>query len=210
MSKNILIFGGAFSPIHKSHSEMAMKLTNYGEVWIMPAFISMWGKQVVSYEHRLNMCRLATQYIPDVHVSDWEGRNADIAPQGTFVLMNKLKKDYPTYQFRFVIGMDNALKMNKWIKWEELVFHNSFVVVPRADYETPIEISGNSEDYEKNAWFYKGSHIYLRDLKVSGIASTQFRDLLKAGNIEEAKRHIDKPVWDYIISHNLYTEGPPS
>ncbi|MFQ9784942.1 MAG: nicotinate-nicotinamide nucleotide adenylyltransferase [Ruminococcus sp.] len=63
---NIAIFGGAFNPIHKAHTTLAenvLKECNVEKVIFRPTFISPHKSMqyAVPFEHRVNMCKIATK-----------------------------------------------------------------------------------------------------------------------------------------------------
>lgn len=192
--RKILLWGGSFNPIHKSHADVARQLTNIcDQVWIMPAYKSLWGKELVDYKHRLNMCRLATQYDPNVEVSDWEGRNVDLADKGTVVLMQKLKSDYHNFDIHLVIGSDNAIKIDKWKNYKELLQNNDILVVPRVGHKM------KPEDYDR----LRGYNVrYASGIHVEEMASSDVRK-----SVYENKKYIDDRVWDYMSQYNLYGIG---
>src|SRR5574343_117220 len=58
----IAILGGAFNPIHIGHIQLAqfiLQLGIFDEVWLMPSYNHMFKNDIVSSEHRLEMCKLA-------------------------------------------------------------------------------------------------------------------------------------------------------
>jgi len=72
----VALLGGAFNPITKAHIQMAQFVLNtsgeFDEVWLMPAYDHMNGKQMESAEHRLEMCRIASQVDGRIKVFDYE------------------------------------------------------------------------------------------------------------------------------------------
>lgn len=71
-----VILGGAFNCITLGHVEVMEFLLNFSsvfdEVWVLPCFKHMYDKKLESAEHRLNMCRIATQHDRRIKVSDYE------------------------------------------------------------------------------------------------------------------------------------------
>lgn len=71
------ILGGTFNPIHNGHIQMAKyshDVAKLDKVILMPTFVPPHKESanLVSCEHRLNMCRLASAELPYAEVSDFE------------------------------------------------------------------------------------------------------------------------------------------
>ena len=63
------IIGGAFNPPTFGHIRMAQVAREYvDEVWLQPCFNHMYGKNMVSPQQRLDMCRLAGQAAADTNI----------------------------------------------------------------------------------------------------------------------------------------------
>lgn len=92
---NIAILGGAFNPITIGHIETAKTVLNVSrwadEVWLMPANKHMHGKDILPFEQRYEMCKLACQTDGRIKVSDYEYVNN---LQGeTYHLLNMMLHD---------------------------------------------------------------------------------------------------------------------
>ena len=79
----IAIYGGAFNPVHKGHIEIVNQLKkrfNFDKILVIPSKYSPHksNKELVSDEHRLNMCKLAFKDIENCEVSDIEIRRNKI------------------------------------------------------------------------------------------------------------------------------------
>ena len=95
---NIAIFGGAFNPIHKAHTTLAenvLKECNVEKVIFIPTFISPHKSMqyAVPFEHRVNMCKIATKDNDNFIVSTLE---ENFKGKGyTYRTLEELKKLYP-------------------------------------------------------------------------------------------------------------------
>jgi nicotinate-nucleotide adenylyltransferase len=196
---NVAIIGGAFDPISPGHIAIAELILNsssvFDTVWMMPCFKHMYGKKMVSPEHRLEMCRLATKHDRRIVVSDYEIKNK--LGGETYHLAKRLfNEDFATHQFdfSFVIGLDNALTFDKWQNFEDLERMARFVVVPRQGYT------------EKNsrAWYMKTPHMFLCPEKsLPDISSTIIREDLKKGR-DFPEENLNPDVFNYIRKNKLY------
>ena len=71
------IFGGAFDPIHKGHIYMAQKaMEEYSldRILLVPSGHSpnKTENAMTAFSHRYNMCKLASEAVPGIEVSDIE------------------------------------------------------------------------------------------------------------------------------------------
>lgn len=198
---NVVIYGGAFNPIHKGHIAVAQALLNYcnlfDEVWLMPCNDHMDRKELAPAEHRLEMCRIAAAKDRRIQVFDYEIINNFAGD--SYNLLNRLIHDpnyYDLYTFYFAMGVDNANKMHTWSHYEEIQHMITCVVFDRPGYLTSPE-----------GWFRRYPHIYL-SLENEGIlvniSSTAIREKFRDVDYDDLGQVIDPDVFKYMIEHKLY------
>jgi len=200
VSLRIGILGGAFDPVHLGHIQIAetvLRKKLVDKVWLLPCYQHMFGKNLTAAEHRFEMCKLAVQDIPNVEASDLELANKFDGKAYDFItkfLYPNFPK--PQHQFHFIIGMDNALKIDKWYESEKVREAIGFIVLPR--------VNGISQ--VSNNWFDSWPHL-LCTATIMDISSTKIRNWI-AGHgkdgVEIARPYIDDKVADYILQHRLY------
>lgn len=202
---SVAILGGAYNPIHNGHIQLAQFVLNttneFDEVWLMPPYEHMFGKNMVDAEHRLEMCKLAAKVDNRIKVFDYEIRNK--LKGETYYFFKRLKEEkeimgQPAENFRFamIIGIDNANIFHKWINFENLEKLARFVIIPRKGVERDLNVD----------WYLKPPHLFLNsETTIMDISSTEIREKLN-NPIEEHEilKYLDKNVWEYIINHNLY------
>ena len=199
----VAILGGAFDPIHKGHIQLAQFVLNtsgqFDEVWLMPNFRSISGKEMVSAEHRLKMCELAAKVDNRIKVFDYEIRNK--LKGETYYFFKKLKEEKELtekYQFAMIIGLDNANSFDKWVNYEELERLAQFVIVPRAGIERDMNIN----------WYIQKPHIFLNNqTNIIEISSSEIRELFNKDSIvklEKLLNYLDHDVYKYILTNKLY------
>ena len=194
----VAIFGGAFNPITIGHIQTAQFVLNtsgeFDEVWLMPANKHMGNKNMVSPEHRINMCELASNIDGRIKVFDYEVKN-NLAGE-TFNFFKRLKTEKSLnekYNFSMIIGSDNANNFDKWVNYEELERMVRFIIVPRKG----VEIDNNIN------WYLKDPHIFLNnETNIMEISSTKVRDLIKSKKPLDGLLNDD--VIEYIYKNNLY------
>lgn len=201
----VALYGGAFNPITKGHIQVAQFILNIGEfdeVWLVPTYKHMYNKQMVSPEHRINMCNIASKIDGRIKIFDYEIKN-ELSGE-SYYLIKRLKLEEELnkcFNFSLVIGLDNANTFDKWVNYQELERMIRMVVVPRKGYKS-ID----------NAWYFKEPHIFLSDNdSIMEVSSTEVRNRLekyyKEPNIESIPHLldiIDPMVFKYIIDNNLY------
>lgn len=215
---NVAILGLAGNPIHLGHIQLAQFVLNVSrkidEVWLMPSYDHMQknSHDMVSAEHRLEMCKLAAKVDKRIKVFDYEIKNK--LGGETYYLFKKLKEEknitiegnsYPADKFRFymIIGIDNANKFHTWVNFKELEKLAKFIVVPR---------KGIKRDYSVD-WYTQKPHIFLNnETPIIDVSSTEIRELLNKPIEEQIAngqifKYLDQNVFNYINEHKLY-EAP--
>lgn len=204
----VAIFGGAFNPITLGHIQTAQFVLNtsreFDEVWLMPSFKHMYNKNMVSPEHRLNMCEIASKVDGRIKVFPYEIDNQLSGSTYNFVKrLKEEKKLTEKHNFSLIIGMDNANTFDKWVNYNELDRLIQFVVIPR---------TGIKRDESVN-WYLNYPHIYLKDEnKILEVSSTLVRKELEVfydtngKNYKLLLKYLDKNVLEYIINNKLYLD----
>jgi nicotinate-nucleotide adenylyltransferase len=194
----VAILGGAFDPPSLGHIQVAELILNHSrtfdEVWLMPCYKHIYGKKPVAASHRVNMCEIAACEDGRIKVFDYEIRRR--MGGETYHLVKRLledKKYNSTYNFSFIIGLDNANTFDQWINYEHLEKLTRFVVVPR---------SGEKRKRSVN-WFFNSPHMFIEpDQPLMNISSTMIRNSLKEN--EDLITGLDPYVHEYILQNNLY------
>ena len=186
------LYGGSFNPIGLHHTKLMVEVIKLGiidEIWLMPCF-SNDQKQLVSSDHRLNMCQIAVNNLKDnrLKVHGYEIKNK--LHDSSYNIIKQFYKDHDKdNQYYFIIGSDNAINVTRWGKWNKLLNIINFIVVPRQTY-----------NIEKDSWCLSNPHIFLKNLVIENYSSTIIRSQLKTRYSDL----VDRNVLDYILKHNLY------
>jgi len=194
--KNIGVLGGSFNPIHEGHLQLAEFATLYfDEVWLMPAYSHPHGKEILGTQHRINMASLGVRNRHHkIILSGYEVQHK--IEGGTYETLCRLKKEYPDWNFSFIVGQDNADTLDTWRQADELRDAFPFLVIPRKGYP---------RNFSSDAWFSKGHHQYISHVDekdaIMQISSTEIREMLSRG---EKPDEIADWVFKYIKEHQLY------
>lgn len=191
----ICIYGGSFDPPTQSHYELAKELTNYvDQVWVMPCYKSIHGKNLSKFQHRMAMSSIAFNNIKNVFVSPFEGMVIqDDGPKGTQEILVYLRNCYVGYDIYYAIGQDNANSIHNWKNADQLLNENKFIVFPRSGVE------------EKATWYLKEPHKRISFTAQEG-SSTSVRNAFKSGieNIANLNPAVEEYIRKQLTSKNSY------
>jgi nicotinate-nucleotide adenylyltransferase len=171
--KKVAIFGGAFNPITLGHLRVAKvlieRLPDF-EIWLSPTYESTLNKTMLDPKHRIEMCKLAVQKFSKLKVFDYEIHHK--VSSGTLDFYKKLKENtlYKNYDFYFVIGMDQANNIDKWVNSIVLINAVKFIILPREG------------EKEKSSWYKNFNHIFIDKPDQRKISSTVVRKNKLYGN----------------------------
>lgn len=183
----IAIFGGSFDPPTLGHlmvvSHLLLNEPDVTSVLVVPCFQQV-GKDLKSFEHRYEMCKLMFEVLNRVEVSTVERTLLPEQRGITVELLRALKRQSPEAQYRFVMGADLLASAPTWEGWDEVTELAPPLIIGRAgvpnlsnDAPTPI---------------------------APIVSSTIVRNALKEGRYRDAERYLAKAVLQYIETHDLY------
>lgn len=190
------IMGGAFSPPTISHKAMAVdcirrKLVD--EVWVCPAYNHVDKKNLVSFDHRMAMCKKHFKGLFNhIKVCDYEKDNSS---SRTYNLIVDLDSKFPKHTFKIIIGQDRADNIQEWYKWKFLIQLVPFIVFERADYVSMTD---------STPWYLNAPHSFIQNNKDCWASSTSLRRLLSKQHYNLASLLTSDKVISYIQKHNLY------
>lgn len=184
---NVAVYGGSFDPPHLGHvmvvSHLLLNDPTVEKVIIVPCF-QQTGKNLTDFERRFQMCVLAFDWLPRVHVSDIEERLG--GESITLRTMQELKRESPHWNLRFVMGSDLLDSCKAWDGWDEL----EKIAPPM-----PIGRAGISPVRE-------GDPTPISPL----VSSSIVRKALASGDYGEAERYLPTMVLRLIREERLYRQ----
>ena len=107
-ARRVCLFGGSFNPPHVGHvflSAWALSTQRFDELRWVPANAHAFGKELASFDERMEMCRRAIAVLDDrVTVSDVERRLG--GQSRTIVTLEHLEAEEPGTTFTLLMGAD--------------------------------------------------------------------------------------------------------
>lgn len=185
--EKIAIFGGTFDPPHVGHVlavYYVLLSAGVDKVLIVPCAEHPFGKDQISFQHRLAMCRIAFAMLGDaVDVLDIEGNRSGMS--FTIDTVRQLAEEYPGVRLELIIGSDNVADLPKWKDIDELKQLVDLRILPRLDDNT-----AESESAQESSFY------------LPRISSSSLREMLREG--QDVSAHVPGRVLGYIARHGLY------
>lgn len=195
----IAIFGGSFNPVHKGHIHLCTSFIdalNLDKVLLIPANIPPHksNNTLASAQHRYHMCKLATQSMDKIEVSNIELIYDEISY--TYKTINRIKNLYGASKIYLIIGSDMFLSIDTW-KNTSSIFENTILCT----------CARKENEYQKLLNYQKqigaiGIQSIVKNFDVICVSSTQIRNLI-ASNVE-VFNFLQPSVIDYIKTNQLY------
>lgn len=180
-ARTIAVFGGSFNPPHLAHQMaclVVLETEPVDELWLVPTWRHPFDKDLVDFEHRVEMCRRATAVFGGrVQVSRIEEELGGDASR-TLDTLEALASRGPDDELRLVIGADILAETDKWHRWDEVVRLAPPLVIGRTGYRSDAEVT------------------------LPPVSSTDIRERLRRG--EDVVPLVSRSVMDYIAGRGLY------
>ena len=206
MIKRLGIFGGAFDPVHKGHTQSLKYISDlkiFDEIQVIPNYASPHNKDIQTDEkHRLKMLEIAFKEIKNIKLNDIELKNK--TKSYTYETLKYLKEIHPEKHLSLIIGLDSLYSFTTWKNWENILSLCSLLVLERKLHDSlglnkELE-SKISPDYDD---FFSGNgKILILKNDLINISSTDVR--LKIKNNENLTDMVDDQVLEYISNKSLY------
>ena len=187
------ILGGAFDPPHLAHVAMAeaaiaqfqldeLRIIPTGDAWHKPRTLS-------AGIHRLEMAKLAFEYLPKVKVDDLELKRQ--GPSFSVETLRDLQLQLPEGQFFLFIGEDQGKALGTWHEIKEIA-QRAIICVAERETSEPTDPDASSHD------------IPTQTLKLPPLphSATEVRTRVAHGQPIDAL--VPKAVALYIDRHHLY------
>lgn len=191
--QRILLFGGTFDPIHKTHLQLvqqAMQQYDISHAFLIPAFQSphKQGNGISQIADRLQMLRLAIDEtcLKHVSISDYECNQKSVSY--TIETVNFFKKQFPNSELFLLIGADHVLDFDQWKNPNEIAAKTQIIYAPRTNYDLSVAQS-----------IIDKYHMLPLKVAISQVSSSYIRNFPNCSDLLPT-------VLDYIIHHGLYLD----
>ncbi len=127
------LLGGSFNPAHDGHMHIArLARVKFGLdfVWwiVTPQNPLKDSKHTAPYDKRHKQVEEITARSPRQMATHLE---KELGTQYTFETIQGLKTNFPSTEFIWICGMDNALIFHKWDKWRSIIDMMPLVFIAR-------------------------------------------------------------------------------
>lgn len=182
---SVFFYGGSFNPPHIAHVFAATYLTSIfpnALVLVAPILRHAFDKELLDFELRLQMLKLAFQNLASIQISTIE-KDLNLPKSRTIACVHELRKRYPRAKVNVVIGSDLVSDLPRWKDAQELQKAADFFVFPRPGYpytsprQTPFLVD---------------------------ISSSQLRQNIAKGQLEPCEALIPARVLEFIVQKALY------
>ncbi len=206
MIKRLGIFGGAFDPVHKGHTQSLKYISDLkiiDEIQVIPNYASPHNKDIQTNEkHRLKMLEIAFKEIKNIKLNNIELKNK--TKSYTYETLKSLKDIHPEKHLSLIIGLDSLYSFTTWKNWENILSLCSLLVLERKlnvslglNKELESKISPDFDDF-----FSGHGKILILKNDLINISSSDVR--LKLKNDEDLTNMVDGQVLEYISIKSLY------
>jgi nicotinate-nucleotide adenylyltransferase len=130
------LLGGSFNPPHKGHIHISLaccKPLKLNQIWWIPArknpLKATTGREPI--ENRIKKCQEITKNYPQITVKSPKNKTVSIY---TIDLLKNLVRQYPNYQFYWIMGADNIINFHQWKNWKQIIKLTPLIICDRNNY----------------------------------------------------------------------------
>ncbi len=206
----VVVFGGTFDPVHLGHlramGALRQALNAERVVWLPAGEPPHRPPPVASAAHRLAMMQLALADEPQVFIDTRELDRP--GPSYTVLSLGELKAAYPDLPLCLALGLDAALDLPKWHRWQEILSLAGIAVMQRPGWSLPEPLPNwwlRAQLGPHEALPESGGWIRVIDIPPVDVAAADIRTDIASGRPIETK--LPTAVARYIKEHELYGEN---
>jgi nicotinate-nucleotide adenylyltransferase len=197
--RRIAMFGGAFDPPHLAHVAIARAALDQLQLDLLLVVPTgqPWHRAGATSdpEHRLAMTRLAFLAIDRVQVDEAELRRA--GPTYTVDTLDALRRCHPMAELFLILGQDQALHLERWHRWQDVLEIATLCIVGRGDPERLVDDDAGAGSGLGPSW-----HSLMLRLPRMAVNATEIRRRVGAG--QDIAELVPTSVARYIAEHKLY------
>ena len=199
------IFGGTFDPIHLGHTGAVRQVigpARLDEVRVIPAAIPPHRNEPhATAAQRLDMVDIALAgengFVVDPRELQREGRSY------TVDTLAELQQEMTGARFSLILGLDAALGLDRWHRWEDLLGMINVIVMVRPGWALPDPLPPWWRAGEGAPSTESTGTMHVMAISPLDISATRIRADLRAG--KDVRPLLHPGVYDYIRRNRLYT-----
>lgn len=205
----LILFGGAFDPIHNGHLWLAQQSREdfAAAVHLVPNGQPPHRSCRASWRHRLSMCLAATATLSDTTVGEEESPGQ---ARYTIDTLSLLRRRHPHRSLSLLVGGDAFAALPSWRRWTALLELAHIIVVRRPQLASPLDETLRAYCRsrliaKKDLRSRRHGGIYFWRRRPPSIESRAIRALHQR-NPSDAENLLPASVQDYIRQHQLYAD----
>jgi len=203
------IFGGTFDPVHYGHLNPVLQVSrqiSFERVIFVPAARPPHRAQpVASFEHRVNMLRLALETHQDFELDVREQEMGGVSY--TVRTLESFREELGNVSLALFMGADAFAGIETWFRWQDILDMTHLIVMNR-----PGVTESNFPDWvaqrtAKNAGDLPdkpGGNIHFVTVEPETVSATEIRTAI--AQKESIAGKTPDSVIDYIEANNLYRQ----
>ena len=228
MSPKILLFGGAFDPLHNGHLAIlsqTKKHQSFHKIIIIPSYTPpLKNQSLASANDRLNMLKLFCQRHPNHELLDFEIQKKGISY--SIDTINHVQNMYPNHELYFLIGSDNFFMFHQWHNYSKILQKTKLIIINRTKIKKEIYFQAKRESrkflnlhdrvsaekkglntlylnyHQKYLSTFPLSQFIFLDIQPIPISSTDIRQ--KVAHHQNISSLVPPYIAQYILNHQLY------
>lgn len=183
--KRIGIFGGSFNPPHAGHLHVAKTALAALQLdfiwWMVTPQNPIKEQKPTPLVERIQACEALIDS-PQMIVT---GLEADLGARTSYQTVKKLKHNFPSTEFIWITGLDNAHTLHRWDRWQDLLAEIPFLHITRPPAQSivrscPLRFNARQTHIHlsKSARHpLKPNHTYwMMNKKLINMSSTEIRE----------------------------------
>ena len=134
---SIALLGGSFNPPHVAHQMAALwalSCAGMDQVWLMPCYRHPFGKELVHFPRRVEMCQLACAPLAAERVTVTTVEAEDPDETRTLFTLRLLQARHPEHRFALLMGADILAEKESWYRFNEIEQMADVLVLGRGGY----------------------------------------------------------------------------
>ncbi len=207
-ARPVIVFGGTFDPVHRGHLETVTAVCNALNaaevVWLPVGEPPHRPAPRAPVAHRRAMLEMAIERDPRFTLDTREWDRA--GPSYSVLSLQELRAERPGVTLCLALGLDAALSLPSWHRWEEVLGLAAIIVMQRPGWALPDPLpdwwlqrladpSGEGQPIEPGS-------IQRVEVPTVDVSSAAIRLAVQAG--ESIEREVPLAIARYIKEHHLY------